>query len=126
MLSRLFTLLVVDDASGNSNVIKILPSSSSGIKPVGLFLNSTNVATYIRNRPINTYLAAPMLFLTPSEYDAVIFRNHWLNFRKYFAGPFGFLLMLECFKSKRHKAGVSDRATNAEINTDIAMVIANC
>src|ERR1035437_1582722 len=126
MVSRTSTLLVVDDPSGSSNVIKILTSSSSGIKPVGLFLNSINVTTNKRSRPINTYLPALMLFLSPSEYDAVIFRNHWLNLRKYFAGPFEFLLRFEGFKSKRHKAGVSDKATKAEISTEIAIVIANC
>jgi hypothetical protein len=30
------------------------------------------------------------------------------------------------FRNKEHKAGVKDRATNADIRTEMAIVIANC
>src|SRR5271169_2672538 len=117
---------VVEEASGNSNVMYNLPSSSVGMNPVGLWANNPTVPAYTQMRMMRKYGAIAMHFLTPEEYDSVAFLNHSLKLKKNLLSPFKFLFEVIGLRIREHNAGVSDNATNAEIITETAMVIANC
>ena len=67
-----------------------------------------------------------MLRFTPLVYFSVSLSNHSLNFTKSLFIPFISLVGGVGLSSKVHSAGVSDKAMNAEMITDMAMVIANC
>ena len=67
-----------------------------------------------------------MLFFTPMVYLAVTRSNQALNLLKYLVRPFALSLVSVGFNSKLHNAGVNDKAINADIITDMAMVMANC
>src|SRR6185503_2902397 len=71
-------------------------------------------------------LALLILLFTPLVYRAVTLSNHALNLVNHPVRPLCFLLSSVGFKSKVQRAGVNDNAINAEMITDIAMVIANC
>src|ERR1700743_3113153 len=75
---------------------------------------------------ITIYFAPAILFLTPLVYLAVTLSNQALNLPNCLSSQFGFRLTSVGFKSNVHSAGVNDNAMNADIITDIAMVIANC
>src|ERR1700684_3929285 len=72
------------------------------------------------------YLAPLMLRLTPSVYFAVTRSNHALNLVNHPVSPLFFFDSSVGFKSRVQRAGVNDNAINAEMITDIAMVMANC
>src|SRR5476651_1454765 len=67
-----------------------------------------------------------MLFLTPSVYRAVTLSNQALNLAKPLSKKFFLRLGSVGLSNKVHNAGVNDKAINAEIITEIAMVMANC
>src|ERR1700735_423887 len=75
---------------------------------------------------MTTYLDALMLLCTPFVYFSVTRSNHWLKAKKTLFRPFFCLSGSEGFNNNVHKAGVHDKAMNAESITDIAMVMANC
>src|ERR1700756_4333969 len=72
------------------------------------------------------YLAYCIHFFTPAVYLAVTLSNQSLNLLNHLVRPFAFSPLGVGLSSKVHSAGVNDKAINAEIITDIAMVIANC
>ncbi len=126
ILSNTSRLLAVEDASGNSNVMYKRPSSSVGIKPVGLFLNNierTDAYTYQQYdniwRSLNAILHSGYILF-------VVLRNRSLNQKKNLFKPLDFLFRCMGLSITEQRAGVSDRATKAEIKTEIAIVIANC
>src|SRR3984885_8335305 len=67
-----------------------------------------------------------MLRLTPSVYFAVTRSNQSLNLVNHPVSPLCFFDSSVGFKSKVQRAGVNDNAINAEIITDMAIVMANC
>src|ERR1035437_10251547 len=69
---------------------------------------------------------ALMLFFTPMVYLAVTLSNHSLNLINHLSIRFGFLLGSVGFSNKVQSAGVNDSAMNADITTDMAIVMANC
>ena len=73
-----------------------------------------------------TYLEAAILFFTPLVYLAVTLSNHALNLLNHLVKPFALSPVSVGFSSKVQSAGVNDNAINAEIITDMAMVMANC
>src|SRR5580704_10443584 len=72
------------------------------------------------------YLDPLMLRRTPSVYFAVTLSNQALNLVNHPVRPLFFFDSSVGFKSKVQRAGVSDNAINAEMITDIAIVMANC
>src|ERR1700722_9002929 len=67
-----------------------------------------------------------MLRRTPSVYFAVTRSNQLLNLVNQPVSPLFFFDSSVGFKSKVQSAGVNDNAINADIITDMAIVIANC
>src|SRR3569623_202107 len=116
----------VDDAGGNWYVTYKLPSSSEGIKPVGLDLKRKIAPMQTQISRITIYRAPFMLRRTPSVYFAVTLSNHSLNLVNHLVSPLFFWLSSVGFSSIVLNAGVSESAIKAEIITEIAMVIANC
>src|SRR4051794_33867212 len=120
-------LLVVDVPSGISYVTNILPLSSVGIKPVGLFLKRKNKPTNKHASNTNTIGVAFIDLATPLVYDLDNLPKPLLNLAKTLSSTFLFALgsFAGC-SNNVHNAGVNDNATNAEIRTAIPMVTANC
>ena len=75
---------------------------------------------------MTTYLDALMLRCTPSEYFSVTLSNQALNREKNRPAQPDELSVFDGFNRSVQRAGVSDRAMNAESITEIAIVIANC
>src|ERR1700761_4800779 len=96
------------------------------MKPLGLFLNNNTAPIMIHNSIITTNLVCLILLSTPRVYLAVTRSNQPLNAAKALSSQFFFLCSSCGFSISVHNAGVNDNATNADINTDIAIVMANC
>src|SRR5258708_3944650 len=76
---------------------------------------------------INTYFVPFIHKDTPRVYDAVVLPKNLLKEAKNFSNIFFFASgSFGCLSKREHKAGVRDKATNADIITDTAIVIANC
>ena len=73
------------------------------------------------------YLDPLILLFTPFVYFAVTLSNQFVKLDKTIcSSPFAFCFYLVGFNNKVQSAGVNDKAMNADIITDMAMVMANC
>src|SRR5579864_2645238 len=117
---------VVDDASGNWYVTNKRPPSSGGINPEGFVLNKNHVPAQIQINNMTIYLDPLILFRTPFEYLSVTRSNQTLYRKNNLFMPFASFVIRVGLNNNVQSAGVSDKATNAESITEIAIVMANC
>src|SRR5436190_16620017 len=98
-----------------------------GINPPGLFLKRKNKPTNTATSITNTNGVLFIQPATPFVYPLFTLLKPRLNAAKNFSKKFLFAAgSFEGFSINVHKAGVSDNATNADITTEAAMVMANC
>src|SRR5579859_935820 len=96
------------------------------MKPEGLLLNRRIVPTQMHANIMTTYLEPLIQRRTPLEYFSVTRSNHLSNATKNRAMKFLFFSRCEGRSRSVQRAGVSDKAINAERITEMAMVMANC
>ena len=120
------TVRCVEAPSGRLKVMMTRPSSSVGRKPLGLLRNSRKAPTTMHTRMTTTKRECLMPRCTPLPYFSVTRPNQLLNLKNSLSRPREFSSRLLGFSSSTHRAGVSDKATKAEISTEMAMVMANC
>src|ERR1700744_140007 len=100
--------------------------SSVGTNQEGLVLNKYQAPTQIPSNKMTMTHEYFMLLLTPLTYLAVNFSKRRSNQRKNLSRRFFFFSGFVGFNNSVHRAGVSDKAMNAEMMTEMAMVMANC